>query len=641
MPGVHPLPTAAAPKISALARLQAAGLPVPDAIALPAAREPDLAAWTAIDELLRGGPVIVRAALFGEDTLASSGAGLGTSVAGCRDRAAVRAALAHIAAALAEPWLRGYFPEGALPAAQVLVQREVVGPWLAVVAQAELRYAEIHRRDRAEPLASGATPDLAGPLDLLPDALRRPIARLCAQVSAALPDATHGLDLELVADQDGAVWVVQARPLTRPLHPGWPAFAAAARRDLDPIAGTCPQGQALALPGLWLLDVEHNPAPLSPAHAGLIRRLAAARPELAPMRVLAGWLYDRRGPRPTAASPTRGELVDALDQLRRVHIPAARRGLAQLDAALEHADAHALADLLDRACARLLAVLAVYAALPRAVASAAAPSGPPLCLEDRDAHLDVLPAAWDIASPTLLDLSSGTDHDLALAAAPAGAPTSAPSVDPGPSAPAPAQEADPGVLAVRLGELDDHLFALGLAPVRRVYLRAATRLGVSADDVFLLPPDTLQDALRGRIAALDLPGRRAESQRQAELLPPLQLFDGLPVPTLGGASLRGLPIGPAAEGPLHPRRDLADLIARPPPPGAVLALPALTAQAAVVLRALGVRAVCSEHGGAMSHAALMARELGLSALLGCRGCTALAPGTPVRLDPRTGRLLHT
>jgi phosphoenolpyruvate-protein kinase (PTS system EI component) len=67
-------------------------------------------------------------------------------------------------------------------------------------------------------------------------------------------------------------------------------------------------------------------------------------------------------------------------------------------------------------------------------------------------------------------------------------------------------------------------------------------------------------------------------------------------------------------------------------------LPALTAPAAVVLQRLGVRAVCCEHGGALSHASLMARELGLSALIGCVGCTALAEGTLVQLDTITGRL---
>ena len=173
-------------------------------------------------------------------------------------------------------------------------------------------------------------------------------------------------------------------------------------------------------------------------------------------------------------------------------------------------------------------------------------------------------------------------------------------------------------------------------PALRKYLRAAALSRVPNGDIFLLTPDELQAALRGE--AIDLAPRRREHARQAELLPPLQLYDGLPVPSPTGGWLRGVPIGPPAEGPLHLRRDLAELLADPPPPGAVLVMPALTAQAAVVLRDLGVRAVCCEHGGAMSHAALMARELGLSALIGCRGCTTIAPGTRVRLDTVTGRL---
>ena len=67
-------------------------------------------------------------------------------------------------------------------------------------------------------------------------------------------------------------------------------------------------------------------------------------------------------------------------------------------------------------------------------------------------------------------------------------------------------------------------------------------------------------------------------------------------------------------------------------------MPALTAQAAVALRHLGIRAVCCEHGGALSHAALMVRELGLSALVGCRGCLDLPDGTGAELDTRLGRL---
>ena len=181
----------AAPKIATLACLAAAGLPVPAYVALPGPAEPTCAAWLAIDELLQGGPVIVRAALLGEDTADSSGAGLGTSIAGCHDRSAVIAALQAIATALNEPDLAAYF--GGPPQAQVLVQREITGPWLAVVAQAHLRppsllpqvrHLELHRREQREALAAGHSPALAGPLDLFPDDLRNPIARICDEVTA-------------------------------------------------------------------------------------------------------------------------------------------------------------------------------------------------------------------------------------------------------------------------------------------------------------------------------------------------------------------------------------------------------------------------------------------------------------------------
>ncbi|MBA3547574.1 MAG: hypothetical protein H0T76_13905, partial [Nannocystis sp.] len=523
---MRPLPTAAAPKIATLARLQAAGLPVPPAIALPDAGEPDDDAWIEIDELLHDGPVIVRAALLEEDTADASAAGLGRSVAGCGDRHAVRAALAAITAALADPWLRRYF--AGPPTVQVLVQRQVLGPWLAVVAQAELRYVELHPIGRDEPLAAGDTPALAGPLPLFPPDLQDQIAPLCEQISAALPHAEHGLDLELVADHAGAVWVVQARPLTRPLHPGWPDFAAAVRHELG-----CPEGQVLPIPGLWALDAEHNPAALSPAHAGLIRWLITARPDLARMRVLAGWLYvpRRREARPAADSKS---VARALTELRARHIPAARARLLQLDQALAAADRDgpALAALIDHACADLVAVLEIHAALPSARPRESSVSGPLLCLQDREAHLDVLPAAWDIASPPLAELGLG------------------PGIPPIDEPTTPVMPTDPDDLAVLLGELDDHLFALGLAPLRRVYLRAAEQLGLAQRDIFLVPPRSLQRLLCGEQLELELDTRRARHERQAGLFPPLQLYDGLPVPSPGGAHLRGLPIGPAAEGPL-------------------------------------------------------------------------------------------
>ena len=605
------MPTA--PKIATLACLAAAGLPVPAYVALPNTAEPDPGAWLAIDELLRAGPVIVRAALFGEDTTGHSGAGLGSSVAGCCDRSAVSAAIVEIADALADPWLASYF--GGLPGAQVLVQREITGPWLAVVAQAHLdqatvRQVELHRRTDSEPLAAGLSPELAGPLELFPAELRGPIAGLCDRTAAALPRATHGLDLELVADHDGDIWVVQARPLTRPLHPGWPAFAAAARRDLDDAFSYDPG--RLPLPGLWTLDAEHNPAPLSPAHAGLIRRLAAEDPSRVGIRVLAGWLYTLDG-RADEPAPSSAILRAALTTLQAHQIPAARAELVAIEGLLARESAD-LPRLVDRAYEHLRRVLAIYTTLPARPTRLASGTGA-LCLQGRSDHLDVLPATWDIASPTLRDLSFETSTAPPV-------PTALPD--------------DPEVLATLLGELDDHLFALGLAPLRRVYLRAAASLALPPADIFLLTPDELQAALGG--ATFDLDARRSIHAAHASLSPPLQIHEGLPVPAAAGRHLLGIAIGPVAEGPLHLRQDLAALLADPPPPGAVLAIPALTAQAAVVLRALGLRAVCCEHGGALSHAALMARELGLSALIGCRGCTQIPPGTHVRLDTRTGHL---
>jgi phosphoenolpyruvate synthase/pyruvate phosphate dikinase len=49
------------------------------------------------------------------------------------------------------------------------------------------------------------------------------------------------------------------------------------------------------------------------------------------------------------------------------------------------------------------------------------------------------------------------------------------------------------------------------------------------------------------------------------------------------------------------------------------------------------RAVVTEHGGPLSHAAIVARELGIPAVVGCRGATSsIRDGQEVTVDAATG-----
>jgi len=187
-----------------------------------------------------------------------------------------------------------------------------------------------------------------------------------------------------------------------------------------------------------------------------------------------------------------------------------------------------------------------------------------------------------------------------------------------------------------LREWDDHLFALGLAPVRAVWRAVGERLGLG-DDAFLLGGDELLAALEHGVPAGVVAARREAGQRAAALRPPPRIVDGRPAGP-PARPLHGMPIGPSHAGPIAQRRDLADLQARPPAADAIVVVPTLTAPAALVVHALGLRAVVCEWGGALSHAALIARELGLSALVGCPGATSVDDGTLAVLDTRAGRL---
>jgi phosphohistidine swiveling domain-containing protein len=570
--------------------------------------------------MLADGPLIARAALHGEDTAQTSGAGLGWSVPDLRSNAAVQGAMRSILEHSRDPWVIGHLgprPRGRCD--HVIVQRQVERRALVVAALFPRGhdYVEVHAH-HAEALAAGTTPDYAGSVARWPAPEAPAVARVLERLRQASTVGPFGIDAELVIDPRGAVHLVQARPIVCDLTPGWPAFEAEVRR----------QGRAERLQGVLVLDAEHNPAPLSPAHAWLMEWLAANRPSAGRPSVLAGWLYVQALVRDLGSDRPGVPAREALERLCHELVPTARRRLDQIDVALARADATATATLLDQALEAFVAMIDAYLGVLVPARAAASPSGlrlppagpvdEPLSIRGRAGFTDVLPATWDVQSPTLADLQA----------------------ERAPASPR-AQESipeDPAAAAILLTEWDDHLFALGLAPLRRVYLRASELLGRD-DDVFMLHGPELTAALRGELDPDPIVRRRlADQTRFAALEPPLRIEDGRPVPVLPAGRLRGLAVGTDFEGPIAQRRDLTHLLASPPGPDAIVVLPALTAQAALALQSTGVRAVCCEHGGAMSHATLMARELGLSALIGCRACTTVPDGAFARIDVRLGRL---
>ncbi|MCH9683553.1 MAG: hypothetical protein K0V04_19095 [Deltaproteobacteria bacterium] len=622
-----PVPATWPAKALRLSQLSAAGLPVPAGlvtVAEPAVLD-DPAVREAITGLLARGPVVVRSALHGEDDQEGSAAGLGRSTLDCHDLAAVGDALEQLVAQREDPWLQAYREDADGSAVDaVIVQQQIEREALLVLATPPggLTEVEVHTAE-GEALAHGVSPAFAGALSTWEHPARAEVQALVDRAVQALPPAEHGHDLEVVVDRDHHPHLVQARPLVAPLHPGWPAF-------LDAVIA----GQQLgSLRGVLTLDAEHNPAPLSPAHAWLMGWLASQRPAAGEPTVLAGWLYVRTLPRdlargragsPSTTTPTAATVVA---QLHGTTLPQARARLEQVQRSLDDATASAIADVRTRAEEAFLSMIDTYVGVlvpartraRRALAVLVADPSQPLSTRGREAYLDVLPATWDIASKSLAELGA------------------APGVSAGAIDPLPRDEATAATL---LGEWDDHLFALGLAPLRAWFLAAGRSLGLG-DEVFMLTAPEVDRALRHGSATIGarIASRRETLAAQSTLRPPLRIVEGRPVSFGRRARLRGIPLGETFTGPLAPRADLAALLADPPEPDTIVVLPSLTAPAAVALRQLGIRAVCCEHGGALSHAALMVRELGLSALVGCRGCTELPAGLRARLDTTAGRLL--
>ena len=637
---------------------------------------PDPALGAALRELVHriGWPLVVRSSASCEDREVAA-PGLFETVTDVSDEVQLAEAIRRCWSSLwtVAAWLvlRRHGRSPAAEAMGVVLQRRVRACCSGLALSGAPLLVEAVE-GAGEALASGGAdpasvtvpregPLSVGPLPLTADQLG------ALREAVLVAEAAWGgaVEVEWVAEADApggpGLWLVQARGVRMPL---------AVEPGRDPPAG-------------WRWDREHNPEPLSPAHASLIERVDPAG---ARTRVVEGYLFEAAEPHdPPAAAPLEvvwrrieGEIVPRLGALERQGVPALSPALAlfselhniyfgELSAArrrarqalvsaleelgvsaAERSAAELVSDNLEhetlerarelwRLAARARDDEALRAFLGREEASIAA--CPSVDFRERlERHLDCYGAlfpVWDVAAPTLGErpelllgrlraLLDGAGEPPGTARAPvAAARALEPQID--------ADVLAGARLARRLEEDDDLLFARALRAVRRGLLAVGGGLvGRGAlrrvDEVFLLAlPEALGETALPDAAALDRRRDRWERQRTR---PPRGGRGG------EGGLLRGLGVGGEARGEVRLVRRAEELLERDLR-GGVVVCPTLLPALAVVLP--GLAALVTDHGGLLSHAASLARELGVVAVVGTgRATRTLSEGQRVWVDGRRG-----
>lgn len=482
-----------------------------------------------------------------------------------------------------------------------------------------------------DPFAGQQTPFFRGNAEQLQDPALHPeqLNIVLSQILQACSEG-QGLEIELVLDPEGRWHCVQAKPLGASPSAKHQSFLEAAQAQLAAV------GQTLREQARLELDAEHNPEPLSPAHIWLMSALNP-KGQAPSYLVLCGWLYEIRSPSgpsaqasvdPAKATGT-SALAATLGRLATELIPRAQKHLTSFEEQwpqLNRSDIDTmLQDALDR-CQRILSDRQRWVAKLRVhkpEQKIREDFSFSATLSNKASFADVLPTRWDICAPSLNSASlpaakdpSENNHDL-----PQDEPTQWDLLD----------------------EWDDHLFALALELVRRAWIKIAAVAEIPPELIFFADRDALGAFCLGKLDAAELlelchQGKRVH-QQQCELDAPRLLLQGRPAPMSRDSRVHGLGIGASLYATLHKRRDLQELLANPPPPRtSILAIPALTAPAALALHRLQIRAVVTQYGGLASHGARMATELGISAIIGCDACMELPEGASVWLDTRRGRL---
>lgn len=178
-------------------------------------------------------------------------------------------------------------------------------------------------------------------------------------------------------------------------------------------------------------------------------------------------------------------------------------------------------------------------------------------------------------------------------------------------------------------EEDDLLFSKAQNYLRRAYLQAAAKLGLAdPEDVFWLTWDEVSHKIAPSEAAQRARERRAVWRQRASR-PPLPIGPSDPHQLRGEGASPGLARGPV--------RVLTDFSSLRLVPGEILVVPALVPSLSQLL--VFAAGLVAEHGGALSHAAAMAREYGIPAVVGATNATRLLrDGQIVLVDGDTGRI---
>lgn len=633
-------------KARTLSRLLAEGLPVLDGIVLvPGASLETLAAELRV---LGPGPYVVRSSSELEDTEGASAAGLYLSSVGV-GLAQVAAAIAEVRASADATEVLAYLAARSLVPAPiaVLVQPDVGQATLGVARSTSSGFL-VEERASDTPEWGDTS---AAKLDRAAD---DPLVILLERVERLLGGA---VDVEY-ARRGADLLLLQARPVARV-----PALLRSGRFP----------------PGRWRLDAEHNPDPISAAQAGLVALVDG--PRFGPRaRVIGGYLYVRED----LAPPVRaGSPLAALERFHELIEPALRAELAAAEGSLLPTALGTYVRVVRRYASEVrptvgLARRELEALLRREIDEALADhprllGGAGGATTERDAALYALgrepsldrgteylarfgayAPAWDVAVPCddedptrLLQAATaralGPSPDSLAAAARALADDAAEAVRRRLSASA-SVAFDRGLMLLRtlltLAESDDVLFFEGQRLVRRALLargRALVEEGRlrARDEVFDLPLSAL--GAGGSFDQRAALGKKARALA-ARTVPPFRIVDRIPQQRLPASSevLRGRGIGGTGRGKAVV---YTSLLAPLPeiPEGAVLVLPtALPSLAPYLSRLAGL---VTEHGGALSHAATLAREIGLPTVVGVAGATQIPDGTELYVDGERGRVL--